>query len=64
MNPAAAATGSGGLAGALVVLLNAALSHWGINPDANVVAAEVTVATSLAGVGAHYLTRIVPPIGP
>lgn len=57
MNPALAATGSGGLAGAMVVLLNAILGHWGITPDPSVVAAEVTVATSLAGVGAHFLTK-------
>lgn len=60
MNPAVAATGTGGLAGAVVVVLNALLSHWGIVPDASVVAAEVTIAASLAGVGAHYLTRVAP----
>lgn len=58
MNPALAASGSGGLAGAVVVLLNAVIQHFmGTAPTADVVAAEVTVATALAGVGAHYLTR-------
>lgn len=60
MNPAIAASGSGGLAGAVVVLFNAALGHWGLAMTPEVVAAEVTVATALAGVGAHYLTRVVP----
>lgn len=65
MNPAVAATGSGGIAGAVVVLFNALLQHFSggqLSPE--VVAAEVTVATALAGVGAHYLTRIVPEEAP
>lgn len=58
MNPALAATGAGGLAAAVVVLLNAILGHFGMAiTDPNVVAAEITVATSLAGVGAHFLTK-------
>lgn len=61
MNPALAATGSGGLAGAVVVLFNAILQHWGVTPTPEVVAAEVSVATSLAGVGAHYLTKGTTP---
>lgn len=64
MNPALAASGSGGLAGAVVVLLNAALQHWGVALGPEVVAAEVTVMTAFAGVGAHYLTRIAPDIAP
>ena len=58
MNPAVAATGSSGIAGALVVLLNALLHFiWNMTPDPNVVAAEVVVATAMAGTCAHYLTR-------
>lgn len=64
MNPALAASGSGGLAGAVIVILNAVLSHFGIVPDASVVAAEVTLATAAAGVGAHYLTRVAPDLAP
>lgn len=65
MNPALAATGSGGLAGALVVLVNGIASHFfGIVPDPNFVVAEATVITSLAGIGAHYLTRVLPPAPP
>ena len=61
LNPAMAATGSGGLAGAIVILVNAILNHFGAQiTDPNIVAAEVTVVTALAGVGAHYLTRDVP----
>jgi hypothetical protein len=65
MNPAVAASGSGGLAGAVVVLLNAVVEHFVGHPlSADVIAAEVTLVTALAGVGAHYLTRVVPPAPP
>lgn len=63
MNPALATSGCGGLAGAVVVVLNALLQHFfSIVPDPNVVVAEATIATAICGVGAHYLTRVVPPL--
>lgn len=62
MNPALAASGSGGLAGAVVVIVNGIASHFfGVISDPNFVAAECTVATALAGVAAHYLTRPAAP---
>jgi hypothetical protein len=62
MNPALAASGSGGLAGALVVIVNGLASHFfGAIVDPSFIAAEVTLVTGLCGVGAHYLTRVAPP---
>lgn len=57
-NPAAVGMGSGGLAGALVVIFNALVSQFtGHTPDPDVVAAESTVVTALVAVGWHYLTK-------
>lgn len=65
MNPAVAAAGSGSLAAAAVTVLNGVVQHfWAIVPDVNFVTAEVALATALAGVGAHYLTRTAPPAAP
>lgn len=64
MNPAVAATSSGGLAGAVVACMNAILGHWAIVPDAGVVTSEVTIATVICGVALHYLTRVAPDLAP
>jgi hypothetical protein len=65
MNPALAAISSAGFAGAVVIVVNA-IFGWltGKTVDQNVVTAETTIVTSLAGVAAHYLTRVVPPAPP
>ena len=65
MNPAIAAISSAGFAGAVVVVVNA-IFQWlsGKAVDPSIVAAETTIVTSLAGVAAHYLTRVVPPAPP
>ena len=61
MNPALAALSSAGFAGAVVLVINA-IFQWltGKAVDPNIVTAETTIVTSLAGVAAHYLTRVVP----
>lgn len=65
MNPALAATGSGGLAAAVVTVLNGVFEQFAhIAPSVTFVTAEITIATALAGIGAHYLTRVLPPAPP
>jgi hypothetical protein len=65
MNPATAATGAGGLAAAVVTVINGAFEYFtNIAPSVNFATAEITIATALAGVAAHYLTRPTIAIAP